>query len=98
MSLYTMLDPEKILLDREYLDNTLGHVIGMCRFREFLSGTAGEKVLQFWIDVQQINHIRDKYVNKKLWFWRELQLKYFKIGGLIQLKDNKMWKVLQGRQ
>ena len=91
-----LLDPERVQFHKEYMDITLGHVLGMCRFREFLSGSAGETVLQFWIDVQQMKHVSNKQVHKKLWLWRELQHKYFRIGGLIQLKDNKMWDVLQG--
>ena len=75
----------------------LGNVLGMCRFREFLSGTPGETVLQFWIDVEQMKSTSDKSVHRKLWLWRELQHKYFKIGGLIQLKDNQMWNVLRGK-
>ena len=75
----------------------LGNVLGMCRFREFLSGTPGETVLQFWIDVEQMKCTSDKNVHRKLWLWRELQHKYFKIGGLIQLKDNQMWNVLRGK-
>lgn len=80
----------------EVLEATLGNVIGMCKFRDYLSGTCGEKVLQFWIDTEQFNITLSSKRNRRLALWREIQLKYFATGGLIKLKHNEMWDVLMG--
>ncbi len=88
--------PEKVRLQEEVLESTLGNVVGMCRFRDYLSGTCGEKVLQFWIDMEQLNITAHSKRNRREALWREIQLKYFATGGLIKLKHNEMWDVLRG--
>lgn len=88
------------MLDKEqkHLDNVLGHVIGMHQLRQFLSGTAGDVVLQFWLDIQYFKEVCWRHADKEAEeLWRDLQLKYFTTEGLVALKDNKMWAVLSGK-
>lgn len=96
--MYLMLVDDLVQLDNQtFKQNHISHVIGMCQFKEYLAGTPGEIVLEFWKDAQKFHQIPEKNERVRKLRFREMQVKYFSVGGgFTNLEDNSAWDALSG--
>jgi hypothetical protein len=74
----------------------IGHVTGMRKFRLFLDGSAGEKVLQFWLDAEHFWKIPARSEARRRNLFRDIQAKYFRNGGVLELPENEKWRAFTG--
>ena len=82
--------------DQEFIWTCVGHVVGMCQLRDYLAGTSGERIMEFWKDAERFHRLPVQNTRMRRALFREIQLRYFEIGGITKLKDNRMWKVIEG--
>ena len=77
-------------------DNTkyrrdLGSVLAMQRFKAFLQGTNGERVLMFWLDVEKFRRQTPKDCRR--FIYREIRQKYIHQGAWLELPETLKWKI-----
>lgn len=87
ISLGTSVDPDQA---RTYL----GTVEGMRSFHLFLRGTAGQKILFFWIDAERFRRIIKK--EHRRFAFRDIQAKYLRSGSPRELPEIMKWASICG--
>lgn len=73
----------------------LGTVEDMCRFQIFLRGTAGHKILLYWIDAERYRWVTKK--EHRRFAYREIQAKYLQNGSPRELPESLKWVNICGR-
>lgn len=74
--------------------NFLGTVEDMHKFLIFLRGTAGHKILLFWIDAERYRRVTKK--DHRRFAFREIQAKYLRSGSPRELPEIIKWTSLCG--
>ena len=64
----------------------LGTLEDMCKFQIFLRGTAGHKILLYWIDAERYRCVTKK--EQRRFAYREIQAKYLQSGSPKELPES----------
>ena len=89
-------DDEQSKDDCAVLHEYIGHVVGMCQFRHYLKDTAGEKVIQFWLDMERLSRMPRDMPQERWLALREIQIKYFKMDSIPGLQSTSQWEIMSG--
>ena len=89
-------DEVKAAEDIQMLRECVGHAVGMCQFRHYLQNTPGEKVLQFWMDMERFSRLPESASQTRWLAFREIQIKYFKMEGMKPVRSSAQWDIISG--
>lgn len=81
-------------MDRDEARAFLGTIKDMHKFLIFLRGTAGQKILLFWIDAERYRRVTMK--EHRRFAFREIQAKYLRSGSPRELPEIIKWTSLCG--
>ena len=81
-------------MDLDQAKTYLGTVEGMRCFHRFLRGTAGQKILLFWIEAERFRRVTKK--EHRRFAFRDIQVKYLRSGSPRELPEIMKWASMCG--
>ncbi|KAJ7337078.1 regulator of G-protein signaling [Desmophyllum pertusum] len=94
VQLHDATDASNTSVDLDEARAFLGTVEDMCSFHVFLRGTAGQKILLYWIDAERYRRVTKR--EHRRFAFREIQATYLRSGSPRELPEIIKWASLCG--